>query len=97
LRGKTLQSGNHFTRTECIHITERAAKERRETNTKTAPMSPSCAFDDLLTKAARRFVKHHHHTAFSTLNRRQFSLPGCRNKPINRRVDLFLAFTPFRA
>jgi hypothetical protein len=53
LRGKTLQSGNHFTRSQCIHITERAAKERRETDTKNSTyVTIACAFDYLLTSSA---------------------------------------------
>jgi hypothetical protein len=56
--------------------TERAAKERRETNTKySADVAIARAFDHLLTKAARRFIKHHHHTAFSTLNGDSFPCP----------------------
>ena len=46
LRGKTLQNRNHFTRSEGVHVTERAAKERRETNTKYgANIAIACAFN----------------------------------------------------
>ena len=93
-----MQDSNHFTRAERIHVTERAAKERRETNAKyRADVAIACTLDHLLIKAARRFIEHHHHAALSALNGGQFSLTCGRNESIYRRVDLFPAFTPFRA
>src|SRR5690606_33334520 len=74
----------------------RATLERWKTDTKhRTDIAIPGDFDHTLVEAACRFVKHHHYAAFYALRCGAVALPLYPNKPINRWVNLLLAFTPF--
>ncbi len=95
--GQALQDRGNSTRADSIHIPERAAKKWRKPYTKDgADIAIARAPDNLLIKAARRFVKHHHHTALRHLLRGEPRLRAAdAEQRIDCRVGPFFAFTPF--
>ncbi len=97
LGGRALQDRGNFTRADSIHIPERAAKKWRKPYTKDgADIAIARAPDNLLIKAARRFVKHHHHTALRHLLRVEPRLRAAdAEQRIDCRVGPFLLLRPF--